>query len=119
MNIEDLRIYCLKKSHTEECFPFDEDTLVFKVAGKMFFLISLTNSDRFNVKCDPELAISLRETYSCVQPGFHMSKKHWNTIHINGTVNDDQLKEWIDHSYAMVYNSLPKKTRVLLGKMNF
>ncbi len=92
----------------EESFPFGEDTLVFKVGGKIFLLCSLdSNPLQFNVKCDPELAIELRERYSCVQPGYHMNKKHWNTIVVDHSVSDNDLREWIDHSYGLVYK--PKK----------
>ena len=77
----------------------------------MFCLIGLENSDRFNVKCDPELAISLREQHPCVTPGFHMSKKHWNTVYIDGSVDDKLLLSWIDHSYELVYSKLPLKLR--------
>ncbi|RYE26196.1 MAG: MmcQ/YjbR family DNA-binding protein, partial [Sphingobacteriaceae bacterium] len=99
MNIEFLREYCLQKSGVEETMPFDDDTLVFKAGGKMFLLISLKESDRFNVKCDPDLAIDLRERYSEVQPGFHMSKVHWNTVFTDGKLSDKQLLEMVDHSY--------------------
>jgi len=102
MNIEDLREYCLSKPDVTESFPFDEDTLVFKVFGKIFVLTSLTPPFSINVKCDPELAISLREMYSFVIPGYHMNKKHWNTVMIDDTVSDSLLLEWIDHSYNLI-----------------
>ncbi|ABG59668.1 MmcQ/YjbR family DNA-binding protein [Cytophaga hutchinsonii] len=112
MNIEHLRMYCLQKPGVEESFPFDESTLVFKVGGKIFLLLSLTsNPIQFNVKCDPEKAIELREAYDCVLPGYHMSKKHWNTIIHNGSVNDTYIKEWIDHSYDLVFSGLSKKIK--------
>ncbi len=117
MNIEQIREYCLLKKGTTESFPFDEDTLVFKVMGKMFCLISLSNSDRMNLKCDPEQAVLLRENYTCVIPGFHMSKKHWNTIIIDGSVSINKLKEWIDHSYKEVIKGLPQKVRMELEKL--
>jgi predicted DNA-binding protein (MmcQ/YjbR family) len=117
MNIEDLRIYCLSKKGVEECFPFDEETLVFKVAGKMFLL---TNVDEkpvsFNVKCDPALAIELREKHDCVEPGFHMNKTHWNTVTDDGSVNQKLLKQWMDHSYEEVVKGLSKKQRQDLEK---
>lgn len=110
MNIEDLRDYCLSKPGVEESFPFDSETLVFKVNGKAFLLTGLGSSPmRFNVKCDPELAVELRENYSCVLPGWHMNKKHWNTIIVDGTVPVKLLLEWIDHSYALVAARSPKK----------
>ena len=110
MNIETLREYCLSKPGVEEDLPFGPDTLVFKVAGKIFLLASLdSESLQFNVKCDPEKAIELREQYPCVHPGFHMSKTHWNTIVCDGSVPDKLLKQWIDDSYAIIVKSAPKK----------
>jgi len=111
MNIESLRDYCISKKGATESFPFDSDTLVFKVMGKMFCLISVSESDSFNVKCDPERAIELREQYPCVQPGYHMNKKMWNTVMIDGSVGDDLLEKWIDHSYDQVVAGLPRKIR--------
>ncbi len=112
MNIEDLRSYCIAKPGTDESFPFGNDTLVFKVHGKVFALMGLSSDDlRINLKCDPSLAIELRETYPSVQPGYHMNKKHWNTVYIDGSVEEKQIKKWIDHSYQLVAESLPKKTK--------
>jgi predicted DNA-binding protein (MmcQ/YjbR family) len=103
MNIESLREYCLEKAGVEETLPFGPDNLVFKTDGKMFLLVGLDNEPlQFNVKCDPEKAIELREQFSCVLPGYHMNKKHWNTVIVDGTVSDKQLKEWIDWSYSLV-----------------
>lgn len=103
MNIETLREYCLSKPNVEETVPFGPDTLVYKVNGKMFLLTGLDEERlSFNVKCDPDKAIELREEYDCVQPGYHMNKKHWNTIIVDGSVPVKQLKEWIDHSYELV-----------------
>ena len=103
MNIEDIRDYCLGKEGAEESLPFGPDTLVYKVKGKIFLLIGM-NSDplSFNVKCNPDKALELREEYACVIPGYHMNKKHWNTIIVDGSVNTRLLKEWIDHSYSLV-----------------
>lgn len=115
MNIEDLRLFCLALPHTSEGFPFDEDTLVFKVAGKMFCLASLQESDRINLKCDPELAIQLREQYPCVLPGYHMNKKMWNTVILDDSVTRKTLEQWILHSYNQVVSGLPKKTQKELG----
>lgn len=108
MDIETLRDYCLSKKACTESFPFGEDTLVFKVAEKIFLLTNLNNPESFNVKCDPERAITLREEHSEVIPGFHMNKKHWNTVFINGSLSNAQLKEMIDHSYDLVFKSLSK-----------
>lgn len=103
MNIETLQQYCLSKPDVEETLPFGPDTLVYKVNGKAFLLTGLDSEDfRFNVKCDPDKALELREEFPCVLPGFHMNKKHWNTIVVDGSVSSRQLKEWIDHSYDLV-----------------
>jgi predicted DNA-binding protein (MmcQ/YjbR family) len=115
MNIEEFREYCLSKKGVTECFPFDETTLVFKVMGKMFALTDTEDEFSVNLKCDPERAIELREKYPAVQPGYHMNKKHWNTINVDGSVNDEILKAWIDDSYWLIANSLPKKDKVILG----
>lgn len=110
MNIETLRDYCLSKPGAEETLPFGPDTLVFKVIGKAFLLVGLDAEDlRFNVKCDPDKALELREEYPCVLPGFHMNKKHWNTIVVDGSVSNALLKEWIDHSYSLVAPKPKKK----------
>lgn len=114
MNIETLRDYCLSKSHVEETFPFGDQTLVFKVMGKIFLLAGLDQADRFNVKCDPERAVALREEYEEIQPGYHMNKTHWNTVYMGGRLNDSQLKEMIDHSYELIVKTLPKNKQVLL-----
>jgi len=111
MNIETLRDYCLSKAHVQETFPFGDDTLVFKVMDKIFLLAGLDHGDRFNVKCDPDRAISLREQYEEVQPGYHMNKIHWNTVSMNGRLHDSQLIEMIDHSYDLIVKSLPKNKR--------
>lgn len=103
MDIEQLREYCLSKPDVEETLPFGPDTLVFKVDGKIFLLTSLdTYPLQFNVKCNPELAIDLREQYASVIPGYHMNKKHWNTILVDGTISLQQLQQFIDHSYELV-----------------
>jgi predicted DNA-binding protein (MmcQ/YjbR family) len=103
MNIDQLREYCLSKPGTEEALPFGPDTLVFKVGGKLFLLTGFDRTPlQFNVKCDPEKAVELREEFHCVLPGYHMNKKHWNTIVVDGSVSTKQLKEWIDHSYNLV-----------------
>ena len=112
MNIEEFREYCLSKKQVTEEFPFNETTLVFKVLGKMFALSGLEHQPpTVNLKCDPERAIELREEYDGrIISGFHMNKKHWNTIEIL-SVPMDLLKELIDHSYDLVVSGLPKKLR--------
>ena len=109
MNLEELRDYCLQKPGTTEGLPFGEDTLVFKVGGKMFLLTGIQDGNSFNAKCDPELAIELRERYTEVQPGYHMNKKMWNTIYMNGALPKKLLIGMIDHSYDLVFKGLPKK----------
>ncbi|MFN8205855.1 MAG: MmcQ/YjbR family DNA-binding protein [Bacteroidales bacterium] len=116
MDAEEIREYCLAKKGVTESFPFDEVTLVFKVGGKMFALVSLDGDLGINLKCDPELAIELRERYTSVTPGFHMAKSHWNTVQIDGTVSDKLIREWVDHSYDLVKSSLPRKIRDSLDK---
>lgn len=115
MNIEEFRIYCLSKKAVEETFPFGEETLVFKVMGKMFALTGLDREEfTVNLKCDPTRAEELRENYEEVQPGYHMNKKHWNTISFEGSLEDDFLVELIDHSYDLVVQKLPKRDREAL-----
>ena len=112
MNIETLQQYCLSKKAVTESFPFGPDTLVYKVGGKLFLLVSLDEIPlQFNVKCDPDEAVQLRDTYPSVIPGYHMNKKHWNTIIVDGSVSDKQLQQWIDASYNLVLESLPKKLK--------
>jgi predicted DNA-binding protein (MmcQ/YjbR family) len=112
MNIETLREYCLSKKAVTESFPFGENTLVFKVKDKIFLLVSLSSNPlQFNAKCEPEKAIELREQYDAVQPGYHMNKKHWNTVIIDGSIPAALIKEMIDDSYNLIVQSLPKKTR--------
>jgi predicted DNA-binding protein (MmcQ/YjbR family) len=116
MNIEQFRSYCLAKKHVTESFPFDEITLVFKVANKMFALTSLNKQPTtVNLKCDPEKAIQLREEYSDIIEGYHMSKKHWNTITIDGNLSNKLIEELIDHSYNLVIEGLSKKLQKELG----
>ena len=113
MNAETLRELCLSFPYVTEDLPFGPETVVFRIAGKIFLLVSLDSEVfSFNVKCDPELAVTLREKYpNVVTPGYHMSKKHWNTIKPEISTPNTLLKEWINHSYQLVFNSLPKKTR--------
>lgn len=108
MNIEELREYCISKKGVTEGFPFDEVTLVLKVGGKIFALTNLDGEPSVNLKCDPELAVELRERYTSVTPGYHMNKQHWNTVMLDGTIPDPLIKAWIDLSYKLVLESLPK-----------
>jgi predicted DNA-binding protein (MmcQ/YjbR family) len=102
MDIESLREHCIAKKGVSESFPFGEDTLVFKAAGKIFALVNLGGDLSINLKCDPALAIDLRERYSSVTPGYHMNKKHWNTVILDGSVPDKEIQSWIDHSYELI-----------------
>ncbi len=110
MDLEEFREYCLRKPGATEETPFGPDVLVFKVGGKMFALTSL---ERFpaaaNLKCDPDLALDLRDRYEQVSPGYHMNKKHWNTVEIDSGIPDGELRKMIDHSYNLVAKSLPKR----------
>jgi len=118
MNIEELRDYCLLKKGAEETTPFGPDTLVFKVIGKAFLLTGLDEiSLQFNVKCNPEKALELREQYACVIPGYHMNKKHWNTIIVDGSVSEQRIYEWIDDSYNLVVEGLTKKEKMVLSHL--
>lgn len=111
MNVEDVRQICLARSGVTEGFPFDEDTLVIKVGGKVFALLSLDREPAVNLKCDPERAIDLRERYSEIIPGYHMNKKHWNTVSLTGSLSDQLITELIGHSYDLVYAALPGKIK--------
>ena len=111
MNIEEFREYCLSKKDVTESFPFDDVTLVFKVRGKMFALTNTDGEFSINLKCDPEKAIDLREHYPSVLPGYHMDKKHWNTVLIDGSINDNIIYEWIDDSYKLIADKFSDKKR--------
>jgi len=102
MDIVALREYCISKKEATESFPFGEDTLVFKAAGKIFALVNLDGDLSINLKCDPALALELRERHSSVIPGYHMNKKHWNTVMLDGSVPDKDIFSWIDHSYNLI-----------------
>jgi len=109
MNIESYREYCLSLPGATEGMPFDDETLVFSVGGKMFTLTNIDTFESINVKCDPEYAILLREQYESVIPGYHMNKVHWNTIRMDGSITDEQVRKWIAHSYHLVFAKLTKK----------
>ncbi len=116
MNLENFRTYCLAKPAVEETLPFGPDTLVMKVAGKVFALSGLDNPDfRLNLKCDPDRALELRERFPAIVPGWHMNKAHWNTVHVEtGELPDALVRDLIDHSYALVVSGLPKRVRSTL-----
>lgn len=111
MDIEAFRKYCLQKEGVTEEFPFDQETLTFKVMGKIFALTDVDTFESINLKCDPQRAMELREVYEEVLPGYHMNKKHWNTVIPNGRLGDQLLMELIDHSYERVVATLPLKVR--------
>ncbi len=116
MNIEQLREFCVQKPFVTEEFPFGPETLVFKVAGKMFALTGLDSPElTVNLKADPDYSVELREKYAEVQPGYHMNKLHWNTVSFEGSLPEELLKELIDHSYSLVVGSFSKSKRKELG----
>lgn len=114
MNIETYRNYCLSKKGVTEGFPFNQNTLVFKVGGKMFALTNVDNFESINLKCNPEYALELREQFVGIKPGYHMNKNHWNTISVNLDVDDKTIFKLIDLSYHLVVKSLTKKKREML-----
>jgi predicted DNA-binding protein (MmcQ/YjbR family) len=114
MNAEELREYCLSLKGTSEDLPFDDETLVFKVAGKMFCLMNLDGPLSVNLKNEPAKNIELREQFNCIKPGYHMSKIHWNTVEINGSLPDDLVKTLIDESYDLVVMKLTRHEQQLL-----
>ncbi len=109
MHIEAFRDYCLAKKGVTESFPFDQETLCFKVMGKLFALTDVDRFESVNLKCDPEKLILLRDRYPAVKPGYHMNKKHWMTVLMDGSLTDNLIMEWIDHSYDLVVAGLTKK----------
>ena len=117
MHIEDFYEFCLSKKGVTESFPFDKNTLVFKVMNKMFALTHVNIFESINLKCDPLYALELRAEYDGVKPGFHMSKKHWNTITVISDVNDDLIFELVNHSYNLVISGLTKKLQQELNEM--
>jgi len=117
MNIEDIRNYCLSKPATTESTPFGDDTLVFKVFDKVFALMSLTDNMRINLKCDPEWAVQLREENSAIIPGYHMNKKHWNSVLPNELFDDNLMIEMIDHSFDLVAAKLKKTQKEELANL--
>lgn len=118
MNIEDFRDYCLAKPGVTEETPFGDNTLVFKVGGKIFALTDIIEFTGMNLKCDPVKAVELRETYEEVQPGYHMNKKHWNTISTKGNLSDKVIQEWIDQSYYLVFDKLTRFQKLALIELS-
>jgi len=117
VDIESFRNFCLSRKGATEEFPFDENTLVFKVMGKMFALADVNDFLSINLKVDPEVAIELRERYSSVQEGYHMNKKHWITVAMDGELPDRLLVQWIDNSYKLVVSGLTKRQKTALEHM--
>jgi len=112
MNAESFRAHCLGKTAATEGTPFGPEDIVFKVAGKMFAILALEEvPPRVNLKCDPDLALELRDRYEQVEPGYHMNKKHWNTVVLDGVIPDREIRKMIDHSYELVVQSLPATKR--------
>jgi predicted DNA-binding protein (MmcQ/YjbR family) len=116
VNLDSFREHFLAKQGVTEEFPFDSNTLVFKVNGKMFALTNVDEFDSINLKCDPEEAVLLREQYPAVLPGYHMNKKHWNTIIMDGSISDRYIKEWTDNSYKLVVKNTPSGPKKPINK---
>jgi predicted DNA-binding protein (MmcQ/YjbR family) len=118
MDIEAFRGFCLSKKGVTEEFPFDEHVLAFKVLGKIFALTNLNNEEfTVNLKCDPERAVELRDEFDDIQPGFHMNKKHWNTVFFEASIDDKMLMDLINHSYQCVCAKMTKKDKAVLAKL--
>ena len=117
MNLEDFQRFCEQKKGSELCFPFDDEHMVFKVGGKMFALAPISPFEHINLKCDPQKALELRAEHSSVIPGWHMNKKHWNTVVLDGLLSDQKIYAMIDHSYERVLASLPAKMREEIAKL--
>ena len=117
MNLEELRDYCLSKKGALESFPFGDTTLVVKVGDKIFALINLDGPPSINLKCDPAKAIELREFYLSIIPGYHMNKKHWNTVLLDGSLSNELIRSMLDHSYELVLKSLPEKLRKKINQL--
>ena len=117
MRIDELRNYCRQKPGASEDFPFDEVTLTARVGGKIFLFTGINQGYpfRFTVKCDPDLAVQLRKSFNDIAPGYHTNKRHWNTVTVNGSIDDEKLEWFIDHSYGIVFDSLPKNVREKIG----
>jgi predicted DNA-binding protein (MmcQ/YjbR family) len=116
LNIESFRDYCLSLPFTDECTPFDDKTLVFKVAGKIFAMCDIFEFNAINLKCNPDYAIELRSQYEGIKPGYHSNKKHWNTVNLGLDVSDEMVWTLIQHSYQQVVLGLPKKVQIQISK---
>jgi predicted DNA-binding protein (MmcQ/YjbR family) len=114
MDIEQTRAYCLTQKGCTESFPFDDESLVFKVGGRIFAILGLTPPFSINLKGDPRVNIQLRELHEWIVPGYHMNKQHWNTVYLETGMNDSLIREMIDNSYSLVINKLPKSARECL-----
>jgi predicted DNA-binding protein (MmcQ/YjbR family) len=117
MDPDIIREYCTAKRGVTEELPFDEETPVYKVMGKIFLLLNLDHPVSINIKCDPEKAVELREKYDAVKPGYHMNKAHWNTVELDGSIPAKLILEWIDHSYELVAAKLKQSDKIKLSKM--
>ena len=111
MNIEDIREYCLAKPHTDEAFPFDETTLVFRLLGKIFACLDLERPNLVVLKCEPDYALELRDRYRGIEGAWHWNKKHWNQIYFDRDVPDTLIYALVDHSYEQVYRKIPRKVK--------
>lgn len=114
MNIESVREYCLSLPHATEDFPFDETTLAFRIGGRIFAMIDLERTEWFVLKCNPDMAIELREKYAEISPAWHMNKRHWNQINLFGYLSEELVCSLIRHSYSLVVQKLPKALRISL-----
>ncbi|HLT08081.1 MAG TPA: MmcQ/YjbR family DNA-binding protein [Cyclobacteriaceae bacterium] len=115
MNLSFLREHCLSKPGATEDMPFGDTTLCFRVGGKIYALVDIDRLDSVNLKCDPERAVELRELHPGIVPGYHMNKRHWNTVMLDGSVSDQLLLQLINHSYTLVFNSLPKRVQATIS----
>ncbi|MCP4396287.1 MAG: MmcQ/YjbR family DNA-binding protein [bacterium] len=120
MELESLRKYLTNRKGISEEIPFGPEALVFKVLGKMFAILAWQESPlKISLKCDPEHALALRDIYAAVQPGYHLHKKHWNTVTLDGSVPEGEIRQWIDESYRLVVKGLKKADREKLGSLEF
>jgi len=115
MNAEDIRKYCLNKSEVTESLPFNDTALVFKVNAKMFMILDLESALRISLKCDPDVAVDLRERFNSVYPGYHLNKRLWNTINIDGSIEDGLIYQWIDDSYRLIIEKMSKRDKQRLS----